>query len=658
MMVKLRPSRLRTRLLAPIVFLVVIGSACLGAIEEITTSKQIEVLVNQRGATVLGEIVHRLRDRQHAKEVFAQLLANQPQLPMAVAQKRQVDLARILVPLKAKLGLGCIEIYSTDQQQLLELGVKNPVEGSTIEASHKNLVVSTLSGLTQSDAVIENERLAVFAATPIKGAQGIVGVMVVGGILDEEMLKSTEDRNELALFRSGRLVSTTIKETEVIGLLAKSKLRPDELKQLNRDLVRFNLYAVAKVLDNGEFLLALTSTKDLILASEQRKFISLLGISGLVTAVMAIGLLLVRNVAKPLEAMVEATNDIVHGDYAHRIASTDILELNDLAGAINHLSGQVQDQIAKLTYQAFHDSLTNLPNRPLFEDRLHQALSRANRKQGAIAVLFLDLDGFKLINDSLGHKAGDQLLVAVSKRLKESLRDEDTLARLGGDEFAILIENIDDIDDATTIAGRIADQLQPPFHLLDREEVFVTASIGIACNTGSDRSEDFLRNADAAMYEAKKNGKAHYQVFDLNMNSQARRQLMLETELRRAIEREEFRIYYQPIVQLETGRITEVEALIRWEHPDRGLIQPIEFIAIAEATGLIIPIGQWVLETACRQAKTWRLEYPNNPPLVVNVNLSAKQFQQSQLEKTIAQTLKDMGLEPSSLKLEITETGQ
>ncbi|NJL42655.1 MAG: EAL domain-containing protein [Pseudanabaena sp. SU_2_4] len=333
-----------------------------------------------------------------------------------------------------------------------------------------------------------------------------------------------------------------------------------------------------------------------------------------------------------------------------------IRELNDLAKAINYLAQELQVQISKLTYQAFHDPLTSLPNRPLFEDRLQHALVRAKRCQDAIAVLFLDLDNFKLINDSFGHKAGDQLLIAVGKRLEACLRNDDTLARLGGDEFTILLENILNMEDATAIAKRIAEQLEAPFSL-EGHEIFVTASIGIAIGAlTQDRPEDFLRNADAAMYEVKKSGKAHHQVFNLNMASQARQQLLLESELRRAIEHKEFRVYYQPVVQLDTGKIVEVEALVRWQHPQRGLVQPLEFISLAEETGLIIPIGQWVFQAACQQLQEWHLKYPSDPPLIISVNLSSKQFQQPQIAEKIAMTLQEHNLEPGCLKMEITES--
>ena len=310
----------------------------------------------------------------------------------------------------------------------------------------------------------------------------------------------------------------------------------------------------------------------------------------------------------------------------------------------------------QLARQAFHDPLTNLPNRALFMNRLAHALMRTERRAEQVAVLFLDLDRFKVINDSLGHSVGDQLLVEVSRRLLTCLRPADTVARLGGDEFAILLEDVERVNGATWVAERIAAQLETPFSFEGRE-VFVTTSIGIALShAGEAGPEEIVRDADLAMYHAKNKGKARYEVFDGGMNAPAIQRLDLEIDLRSAVARQEFRIYYQPVVALETGRITEVEALIRWEHRQRGLLPPSDFITLTEETGLIVPIGRWVLTEACRQARAWQAEYPADPPLVMSVNLSARQFQQPNLVQEIAQALRQSGLNPASLKLEITES--
>jgi diguanylate cyclase (GGDEF)-like protein/PAS domain S-box-containing protein len=303
-----------------------------------------------------------------------------------------------------------------------------------------------------------------------------------------------------------------------------------------------------------------------------------------------------------------------------------------------------------------HDSLTRLPNRILIEDRLEQALARAEQHQWSVAVLALDLDNFKIVNESLDHHMGDRLLCEVAERLCAAVRPEDTVARLGGDEFVVVLEAPGGVTDAVRAAEQIAHALQAPF-VLDEQEVFVSASIGIVLgNDGKEQAERLLRNADLAMYRAKTNGKSCYAVFEQSMTLEASTRLQLESDLRRALERDEFRMYYQPIAQLDTGVIDEVEALVRWEHPRRGLVPPADFIPVAEETGLILPLGRWVLRQACQQMRTWQNSADPNLPRIVSVNLSARQFGSPQLVADVAQVLRDTGLDPSSLKLEITES--
>ncbi|MFL6231197.1 MAG: PAS domain S-box protein [Pyrinomonadaceae bacterium] len=311
----------------------------------------------------------------------------------------------------------------------------------------------------------------------------------------------------------------------------------------------------------------------------------------------------------------------------------------------------------QLLHIAFHDSLTGLPNRALFTDHLRLAVEASKRQPGSLfAVLFLDLDRFKVINDSLGHPVGDELLVAIARRLEGSLRAGDTVARLGGDEFAILLNNLDRPGDALHVADRLQQELTEPFQL-GGHEVFTTASIGIALSTtGYTSEEDVLRDADTVMYRAKAQGAARYEVFDQVMHARVVSQLKLENDLRRAVERKEFCLYYQPIVSIASGRITGFEALVRWQHPERGLISPADFIPVAEETGLIVPLGSWVLEAACRQMREWHELSPQHRNLKLSVNLSGRQFAQVDLLDRITHILAETQFDPRYLQLEITES--
>ena len=357
----------------------------------------------------------------------------------------------------------------------------------------------------------------------------------------------------------------------------------------------------------------------------------------------------------------ESEHRMLHKDGTFRWMLSRGLAVNGASGVPLRMAGSQTD----ITEGKVSDPLTGLPNRLLFIDRLGRLIKHAKRRKDYLfAVLFLDLDGFKMINDSLGHLMGDQLLLAVATRLEKCLRSSDTvarlgqgftMARLGGDEFTVLLDDLKDAGDASRAAERLMKELTSPF-MLAGKEVFTSVSIGIALSSPSyEEPEDILRDADTAMYRAKSLGKARFEVFDADMRASVMARLQLETDLRRALEREEFQNFYQPIVSLVSGRIVGFEALLRWHHPTRGLVPPSEFIPVAEDTGLIRELGWWNLREACRQMTLWRQQYKNYD-LTVSVNLSAKQFLQPNLVDDIGKLLQELKLPPSTLKLEITES--
>jgi diguanylate cyclase (GGDEF)-like protein/PAS domain S-box-containing protein len=347
----------------------------------------------------------------------------------------------------------------------------------------------------------------------------------------------------------------------------------------------------------------------------------------------------------------------VLGAHSVRPRNYDAGDVDFLQSLANVLADALERHAIEedIRHRALHDELTGLPNRTLFLDRLEHTLAGLRRRRGMAAILFLDLDHFKLVNDSLGHHVGDELLAAAAPRLRQAVRATDTVARFGGDEFGILLEDIADERDATHMAERVAAAFSRPFVLAGSEH-FVSASVGIALARGGELPRELIRDSDAAMYRAKERGRARYELFDEVMRRRAIARLRVENDLRRALERDELRLEYQPLVSLTDGSITSVEALLRWEHPEQGRVMPSEFLPIAEGNGLIEPIGRWVLEQACRQAGHWYAARPDRAPVGISVNLSALQIARAELPGLVLSSLHSSGLDPACLSLEIKES--
>ena len=342
------------------------------------------------------------------------------------------------------------------------------------------------------------------------------------------------------------------------------------------------------------------------------------------------------------------------------VQHTQLLEDEHIQGIVLN-SRDVSERKAfeeQLAHQAFHDPVTDLANRALFADRVGHALRSTVRKGSLIAVMFIDLDDFKTVNDSLGHQAGDAVLNEVARRLERAIRPADTVARFGGDEFAILLDGVSGSDEAALIAERLLNELEVAAEI-DGKQVYPRASIGICISDEdllSQDAEELLRNADVAMYMAKRDSKGSYRMFEPAMHERVVERLELRAELQQALELDQLEVYYQPVVHLSSGSDYGVEALLRWHHPTRGLIQPAHFIPLAEETGLIIPIGQWVIEQACLKGVELQKRFPLPEPLRMSVNLSVKQLQADSIVDDVREILEVTGLAPSSLVLEVTET--
>ena len=359
----------------------------------------------------------------------------------------------------------------------------------------------------------------------------------------------------------------------------------------------------------------------------------------------------------------ESEYRIMHKDGMYRWVLNRGLAIRDLNGHAYRMAGSQTDITSKKTvdeqliYNAFHDALTGLPNRALFMDRLQHMITVSKRRANEVyAVLFLDMDRFKIINDSLGHTVGDQILVVMGQKLSECLRPGDTVARLGGDEFAVLLHNINEVKDAVEVAERVHHKLSAPL-LVKEHEVFSSVSIGIAMSSEHyERPEQVLRDADIAMYQAKARGSACHEIFDPKMHANILDRLQLEADMRGALDHKEFILFYQPIIDLKTHQLIAFEALVRWNHPTRGLIYPLEFISMAEENGLINTIGEWILRESCRELRMLQERYPKKPPLKMSVNISSKQFAQRDLASKVSAIIMETGIDAHTLALEITES--
>lgn len=368
-----------------------------------------------------------------------------------------------------------------------------------------------------------------------------------------------------------------------------------------------------------------------------------------------VAFLLSKKITAPIRELLRGTKKISEGDLSVEFKKVSNDEIGELTDSFNHMIKHLKETKDKLSFDAFHDTLTALPNRKKFFNALKRAIDSFSKDpQKKFAVLFVDLDRFKIVNDSLGHQTGDQLLKEISQRFQKFMRATDMIARLGGDEFVVLMTEVKDQNDAVKLSERIIEELQSPF-TIDQQDIYITCSIGITLSDAKYATPDgYLRDSDNAMYRAKGMGKSRFQIFDPKMHAQVIATMQMEADIRNALERDEFLLHYQPIISLDDNRVISLEALIRWNHPQRGLVQPDEFIPLAEENGLILPIGKWVIKRACQQIREWKDQ--NIPVVPVSVNVSSPQFEPYHLTKFIREEISDAKIFPENLIIEITES--
>lgn len=461
--------------------------------------------------------------------------------------------------------------------------------------------------------------------------QAFVGTYVSGGFLD-------------IVWRAGILLIGLAGISQTTAFRSRKNVTkfPDRLEWFIRKMKSITPYFPYLWLIAAYIILMRSTTYPM--------YMDFLSLSAAVGGIIA--LILLRQMITLIE------NDTLNAELQRTMAKLQG-QTYELEKTNQELQGEINERKAierQLTHDSLHDAMTGLPNRVLFLDRLGQAIEYCKRRPDYnFSVLFVDLDHFKVINDSLGHIVGDQLLISVGRRMRETLRSSDTVARLGGDEFAILLEVTGEKDSASKVAEKLEQTIRLPFQV-DSHELYVTASIGIVMDiSGYAHAQEILRDADIAMYQAKAQGKARFEIFNVEMRSHALSRLELEQELRIALENDEFQLYYQPILSIQSHELTSFEALIRWSHPARGLLSPGQFLPVAEDSGLILPIEKWVLQEACVQLKKWHEKYPAWQHVTVNVNISNKLFSQVSFVDEVIKALQTSGLKAESLRLEITE---
>ena len=529
-------------------------------------------------------------------------------------------IAVMLLPLVAGGAVGVVN-FRTTARALQEFQTKTVDESTRIEKVMDLLVPADDAGeaYVETDDRAQAER---FAELSRQIDDGFVDLATLGTQEERTLAAAAQARWEAAFASLGEAAEAPLSRRD--ALLDPFHDRLDEASSLLADVDKLNVQQVAVE------IASLRARERFQLLASLGTFLAGAIICGLLS------LRFYRSVSTPLLQLEKAATRFGSNDLSHRITVAGNDELASVSRAFNLMAGRLQESQDGLQHQAFHDPLTGLPNRALFMEQMENAMARARRRGTPMSVLYLDLDGFKDINDTLGHQAGDEILVDVAHYLKKLLRAEDTPARLGGDEFGILLE--EDVHGAVRVAERIGRGFDGPWSI-SSGNVAIGVSIGIATRQGGEELDQLLHQADAAMYAAKAGGQDRWRVFNPDLDADILETRTVRAELQRAVEREEFVVHYQPIVNLRTEAIEGVEALVRWDHPDRGLLPPSAFLEEAERSGHIVDIDRWVLQQACDQVRTWQTNVPGADNLSVHVNLSARHLQHAGVAEEVAESL-------------------
>jgi len=585
---------------------------------------------------------------------------------------------------RQQLAAQFVVVTSARGTWLASPGWSGPREAGLLPATLRRVIDDARGGTSAGAVVEQGEHLFLVVSSPARFADEILGTLTIAFQITDAFARDLARiaHCEVVVVTDAGIAATS---TGGRGRAALTRLVKDVVAQgvgVHEGLHRlgdrqFVAGTFGLQLDGGSAgagrLVLLADWRPTQQFVDQLRARVLAGGAAAFGVVLMVGLVFSRGVSRPLRDVASAAARIAHGDLTLQLPVRGNAEAMTVAQAFNDMSARLRAARERLEHDAIHDSLTQLPNRVLFTERLDRAMARrAQHPEYCFAVLFLDLDRFKHVNDSLGHAIGDELLLAFSQRLAKAVRrsdfvaraavtetselEPDTLARFGGDEFVVLFDDMREPIDAVRVAERIQHEAAQPFRLSGREEVFTSVSIGVAISSPMHLSGgDVVRDADLAMYRAKHAGGGTYALFDDSMHEAAVARLRLETELRRALDHREFCLYYQPIVSLADHRLTGFEALIRWRHPERGLLAPSAFLDVAEQIGLMAPIDEWALGEACRQSRTWQRAYPDRKPPTISVNLSSKAFGSDTLPALVGDVLRLAQTSAEYLRLEVTE---